>query len=57
VPRRGGSGAGQPRRFGGFGGVQTRRPGLVVLLGFAAAILLRERRKLYQLPEERPIVD
>jgi trk system potassium uptake protein len=40
VPRRGGSGAGQPRRFGGFAGIQARRPGLVVLLGFAAAILL-----------------
>ena len=29
-----------PRRFGGFAGVQARRPGLVVLLGFAAAILV-----------------
>jgi trk system potassium uptake protein TrkH len=36
VPRRGR----RPRHFGGFGGIQTRRPGLIVLLGFAAAILL-----------------
>ena len=40
MPRRGGSAAVQPRRFGGFAGVQARRPGLVVLLSFAAAILV-----------------
>lgn len=40
MPGRGGSGVAQPRHFGGFGGLQARRPGLVVLFGFAAAILL-----------------
>ena len=41
MPRRGGSAVGSdPRRFGGFAGLQARRPGLVVLLGFAAAILV-----------------
>ena len=31
---------GRATRFGGFAGLQARRPGLVVLLGFAAAILV-----------------
>jgi trk system potassium uptake protein len=44
VPGRGGGlrlpASPRPRRLGGLGGLQSRRPGLVVLLGFAAAILV-----------------
>jgi Trk-type K+ transport system membrane component len=41
VARPGGGEVGSgPRRFGGFAGLQARRPGLVVVLTFAAAIVL-----------------